>query len=422
MKISSLDIVIPSYRIDPCFLVPIFNLKKPKNFLVNYYLIADNPKIKLSDIIKKFLEKDNIHLIINKENLGAHLSRNAGIEHGNGEWILFLDDDIIPDKDLIIEYHKYILNNTSDSVGAIGVTKFPKPINSFTKGVIASDILTFFDLSELYSNMTWGVTANILISRKDLDSMRFSREFPKFGGGEDIDLFIRVTQKAKKKFESSPKAKVTHPWWKNGARSYSRFFRWAYGDSLLPIKYPFFKYYNFPNVIESLILGIIMGTILSVFFKSFFILGSIIIGIIIGEIAVEYIAGYKLEPRIDLSSIPSAVYTEPQIGSFGITENKAIETGIKYKKATFPYRGNGKAVASGNAEGMAKVLFDPETKDILGAHIVGQNATELIHEILLAKTAKLTPGDIGYMIHAHPTLSELIMEVMRAVEGKSIHI
>ena len=141
-----------------------------------------------------------------------------------------------------------------------------------------------------------------------------------------------------------------------------------------------------------------------------------------GEIAVEYIAGQKPEPRIDLNSIPSAVYTEPQIGSFGITENKALKSGIKYNKAVFPYRGNGKAVALDNYEGMAKVLFDPVTKKILGAHIIGQNATELIHEILLAKTAKLSSREVGNMIHAHPTLSELVMEVMKAVEGNAIHI
>ena len=70
---------------------------------------------------------------------------------------------------------------------------------------------------------------------------------------------------------------------------------------------------------------------------------------------------------------------------------------------------------------MAKIIFDPATKEILGAHIAGQNATELIHEILLAKTNHLKPEDIYSTIHAHPTLSELVMEVMRAVDGIAIH-
>ncbi|NUM35386.1 MAG: dihydrolipoyl dehydrogenase [Candidatus Brocadiae bacterium] len=139
------------------------------------------------------------------------------------------------------------------------------------------------------------------------------------------------------------------------------------------------------------------------------------------EIAVEHIAGKTPEKKISWQSIPSAVYCEPQIGSFGYTEKRAKAEGIPYSKATFPYRGVGKAVATENSEGLVKVLFDPKTKEILGAHIVGAEATELLHEILLAKTSELLPMDIAQMIHAHPTLSEGVMEAMRSVEGWAIH-
>jgi dihydrolipoamide dehydrogenase len=141
-----------------------------------------------------------------------------------------------------------------------------------------------------------------------------------------------------------------------------------------------------------------------------------------GEIAVEYMAGRNPEPRIDLGAIPSAVFCEPQIASFGLKEDQALERGLRYETAAFPYRGLGKAVAIGKAEGMAKVLYDAETQEIMGAHIVGQEATELIHEILLAKTAELLPENIARMMHAHPTMSELVMEQMRGVEGQPIHI
>jgi len=140
-----------------------------------------------------------------------------------------------------------------------------------------------------------------------------------------------------------------------------------------------------------------------------------------GEIAVEHIAGREAAPRVDLQAIPSAVYSEPQVASFGLTEEKAKASGVKYKKSTFPYRGAGKAVAVEQPEGLVKILTDPTTGEILGAHIVGANATELIHELLLAKTAELLPADIATMIHAHPTLSEALMEGMRAVEGWVIH-
>jgi dihydrolipoamide dehydrogenase len=141
-----------------------------------------------------------------------------------------------------------------------------------------------------------------------------------------------------------------------------------------------------------------------------------------GEIAVEHMAGRKPATRVDLQAIPSAVYTEPQVASFGLTEDKAKASGIKYKKSTFPYRGAGKAVAVEQVEGMVKILTDPATSEILGAHIVGADATELIHELLLAKTAELLPADIATMIHAHPTLSEALMEGMRTVEGWVIHV
>jgi dihydrolipoamide dehydrogenase len=140
------------------------------------------------------------------------------------------------------------------------------------------------------------------------------------------------------------------------------------------------------------------------------------------EIAVERIAGKNPPPRIDPLSIPGTTYCEPQVASFGLPEWKAVEKGIAFSKASFPYRGAGKSVAIDQTEGFAKIIYDPKTKEILGAHIVGAEATELIHELLLARTAELLPEDIATMIHAHPTLSEVNGEVMRAVEGWAIHI
>ncbi len=139
------------------------------------------------------------------------------------------------------------------------------------------------------------------------------------------------------------------------------------------------------------------------------------------EIAVEFMAGHPNAKQIDLSAVPSAVYCEPQLASFGLSEKKATEKKIDFAKAIFPYKGVGKAVATECSEGMVKVLYDPKTKEILGCHIVGSEATELLHEVLLAKTAELLPTDIATMMHAHPTLSEGIMEAMRAVEGWAIH-
>jgi len=140
------------------------------------------------------------------------------------------------------------------------------------------------------------------------------------------------------------------------------------------------------------------------------------------EIAVEHMAGKSPHPRLDPLSIPSATYCEPQVASFGLPEWKATEQKVAFAKASFPYRGAGKSVAVEQSEGFVKVLYDPKTKEIIGVHIVGADATELIHEMLLGRTAELLPEDIAEMIHAHPTLSEAVCEAMRAVEGWAIHI
>lgn len=140
-----------------------------------------------------------------------------------------------------------------------------------------------------------------------------------------------------------------------------------------------------------------------------------------GEIAVEHIAGHHPEPRIDPDEIPSAVYCEPQVGSFGHTEKQAKEAGVPFETAIFPYRGAGKSVAIEQSQGLVKLVYHKETHEILGAHAVGTSATEIIHELLLAKKAELLPEDVATMVHAHPTISEAVMEGARTAEGWAIH-
>ena len=141
-----------------------------------------------------------------------------------------------------------------------------------------------------------------------------------------------------------------------------------------------------------------------------------------GEIAVEHIAGLDPIRRPPLDEIPSAVYCEPQIGSFGLTEREAAARGVRFKKAVFPYRGIGKAVATEVPEGLVKILYDPSSAEILGAHVAGDQATELIHELLLARRAGLPLEEVAGMIHAHPTLSEGSWRRRRLAEGWAIHI
>jgi dihydrolipoamide dehydrogenase len=142
-----------------------------------------------------------------------------------------------------------------------------------------------------------------------------------------------------------------------------------------------------------------------------------------GELAVEFIAGHTpAAKRVAEDLVPSAVYCEPQVAGFGLREDAAGAGGVRFKKSVFPFRAAGKAVAVGKTEGLVKVLSDPETGEILGAHIVGSNATELIHELALARSAELVADDLAHAIHAHPTLAEAVMEAAKGISGKPVHL
>ncbi len=139
-----------------------------------------------------------------------------------------------------------------------------------------------------------------------------------------------------------------------------------------------------------------------------------------GEIAVSHMAGKTTPKKLDYMSLPSGIYTNPQVASFGYREQDLIANNIPYKKGVFPFRANGKAVCTENIEGHVKILSDEKGENILGAHIVGEDATEIIHEILLAKTCGVK--SLSDTVHAHPTLSEAIMEASMTISHLPIHI
>lgn len=140
-----------------------------------------------------------------------------------------------------------------------------------------------------------------------------------------------------------------------------------------------------------------------------------------GEIVVGHLSGQGGEKRLDSRLIPSAVFTEPSVGSFGLTEAAAQAQGLVHQTYTFPYAGIGKASAMEKTRGLIKVIFDPQTQEILGVHLAGHLASELVHEALLAKKAGLRPADLAGMVHVHPTMSEGILEAMRGVAGGAVH-
>ena len=134
-----------------------------------------------------------------------------------------------------------------------------------------------------------------------------------------------------------------------------------------------------------------------------------------GKVAAEVIAGYKTS--FDALTIPSVAYTDPEISWMGLTETQAKAQGITYEKASFPWAASGRALSMGREEGLTKLLYDPQTKCILGAGIVGSNAGELIAETVLALEMGANMQDIGLSIHPHPTLSETVGFAAEIAEG-----
>lgn len=140
-----------------------------------------------------------------------------------------------------------------------------------------------------------------------------------------------------------------------------------------------------------------------------------------GIICVEKIAGKDAEP-LDYKNIPGCTYTHPEVASVGMTEKAAIEAGYEIKIGKFPFSASGRASASGNKEGFVKVIFDAKYGEWLGAHMIGENVTEMIAEVVVARKLETTGKEIINAVHPHPTMSEAIMEAVAAAYGEVIHI
>lgn len=140
-----------------------------------------------------------------------------------------------------------------------------------------------------------------------------------------------------------------------------------------------------------------------------------------GLVAAETIAGHETV-TLDFRMMPRATYCVPQVASFGYTEAQAKEAGYEINVGQFPFQPNGKALGMGERDGFVKIIADAKYGEILGAHLVGPDVTELLPELTLAHNAELTAEEIARNVHAHPTLSEAIMEAAHGVEGQAIHI
>ena len=140
-----------------------------------------------------------------------------------------------------------------------------------------------------------------------------------------------------------------------------------------------------------------------------------------GILCVEKIAGHNVAP-IDYGNIPGCTYCSPEISSVGLTEKQAIEKGYKIKVGKFPFSASGKASAAGHNDGFVKLIFDAKYGELLGAHMIGANVTEMIAEIVALRKLETTGHELIKTVHPHPTMSEAIMEAAAAAYGEVIHI
>ncbi len=146
-------------------------------------------------------------------------------------------------------------------------------------------------------------------------------------------------------------------------------------------------------------------------------------GVIAAEAIAQALGNKDVHPHaMDKSNIPGCTYCHPQIASVGMTEAKAKEAGYTVKAGTFPFIGNGKAIALGEAEGFVKTVFDAKTGELLGAHMIGAEVTELIQGYTIGKQAELVEEDFMQTVFPHPTLSEMMHESVLGAYGRALHI
>jgi dihydrolipoamide dehydrogenase len=145
------------------------------------------------------------------------------------------------------------------------------------------------------------------------------------------------------------------------------------------------------------------------------------VGSAMGIVCAENIAGVETV-TLDYAMMPRATYCQPQVASFGYTEAQAVERGYTVKVGRFPFQANGKALGLGDYAGWVKIVVDEKYGEILGAHMIGPEVTELLPELTLAHMMELTPHEIARNVHAHPTLTEVLMEAAHGAEGAAIHI
>ncbi|KAI0643639.1 NAD-dependent epimerase/dehydratase [Trametes meyenii] len=261
----TLDVIVPCYRVDMRCLDAFLTLPSSTTCRVMFIIIVDNPlSPQIGELRQKYGERPDVRVRVNDHNMGASASRNRGLQESAAEWVIFLDDDVAPENNLLLETEKAIRAHPH-AAGFVGNAQFPSADSVFTAAVHLAGVTFFWDIAEkIERDVPWGVTANLIARRNVQDGIRFSLQFPKTGGGEDIDYCRQKRdfslQHSGEAFWAAPAVKVTHPWWNGGRRSYWRFYMWSKGDGGLIKLYPKYSYRDlWPNAAECVLLGALLA-------------------------------------------------------------------------------------------------------------------------------------------------------------------
>jgi glycosyltransferase involved in cell wall biosynthesis len=313
-KKMTLDVVVPSYRVQMKFLKPILELKASATCDVMWIIIIDDPESpSIPELQREHGMRPDIRIRVNAKNSGASASRNRGMKESTAEWILFLDDDVHPQDDFLIEAEAVIRLHPK-AAGFVGNAQFPPANSIHTTSIHLAGVTYFWDIAtKLKDDLPWGVTANLIV-RRVKDDISFSLAFPKTGGGEDIDYCVRkrdwFVNHGMEGFKPAPKVVVTHPWWNDGRRTYRRFFMWGKGDGALVSMFPQHCYIElFPNSAELCFYCFSAGTLgLAVSFEITILGYWGVLAVVFASIAYDssqYLTGKIVkDPRTTLTGIP----------------------------------------------------------------------------------------------------------------------
>lgn len=319
---SSIDVVIPSFRLNEKYILPMLRLRKPANVNIKFYLVADNPSLVPSPAIQSMVNNGEVFLFVNPQNLGSGLTRNNGMHQGSGEWILFLDDDVVVPDNLLEIYAEAALRYPEE-IGFIGLVHLPPPHTAFTRALTISGSLDIFSIAAKKPSFAWGATANMMIRRSAMGNVSFTGKIPKTGGGEEVDFFLKVRERnSYRNYKCLPEAAVQHPWWNNEQPNFKKPFYYGKGNSWLGDLNPRYAYYDFPNTPETLLLCALALVVLLLVKPAWVLpLLAFMAGVVMIELAASIVQALKRGAR---ASAQEMLYI--------ITLRLVYETGVLWGK------------------------------------------------------------------------------------------